>query len=101
MFCFFIDDELFWVIKQVRSDSIAGESFTTDLSFFVAKIIGATVENVSLWFSMVVICSPASWYLLRFDIDAQDIERTVETRFLAVGQVDFKCDTRNRMLYAK
>lgn len=66
--------------------------------FFVAKIIGAAVEDVSLWFPMVVICSPASWYLLRFDMDAGDIKRTAETRFLAVGEIDFQCDTRNRML---
>lgn len=50
---------------------------------------------------MLVIYSPASWYLLRFDMDADDIKRTAETRFLAVGQVDLQCDTRNRVLQAK
>lgn len=101
MFCFFVDDELHWIIEQVRSDSIARESFITNLSFFVAKIIGAAVEDVSLCFSMLVIYSPASWYLLRFDMDADDIKRTAETRFLAVGQVDLQCDTRNPVLQAK
>lgn len=50
---------------------------------------------------MLVIYSPASWYLLRFDMDADDIKRTTETRFLAVGQVDLQCDTRNPVLQAK
>lgn len=98
VFRFFIDDELHWIIEQVRSDSIAEESFTTDFSFFVAKIIGAAVEDISLWFSMLIICSPSSWCLLPFDVDSKDIKRTAETRFSAVDQVDFQCDARNRML---